>query len=311
MDEKKLQEMMDEITNGKDYDKEQMLQIQYGIEDGLTKEQIQFYADSKFSDLQMEEIRWGFEDGLTMKQVQTYAKPEFDSEQMRQIRGGLESKLTMKQVSIYTNSEFNEDQMYEIRCGLEHGLTMEQVQTYAKPEFDSEQMLEMREEAESHLSEITIHYKGELGEFDYNISDYVLLQDREGKDYLHYNDEIGNTIINLPKGITSTRHMFDGCYLPDDFKFGDFDTSEVTDMSSMFENCSIPDEFTFGNEFDTRNVKDMSCMFNGCSMPEDFVFNDKFVINDDCIVENMFEDSNIDDLSPLEEPNLEAEGEEL
>lgn len=41
------------------------------------------------------------------------------------------------------------------------------------------------------------------------------------------------------------------------------------------------------------------------------ITNDKFVINDDCIVENMFEDSNIDDLSPLEEPNLEAEGEEL
>ena len=253
MDEKKLQEMMDEITNGKDYDKEQMLQIQYGIEDGLTKEQIQFYADSKFSDLQMEEIRWGFEDGLTMKQVQTYAKPE----------------------------------------------------------FDSEQMLEMREEAESHLSEITIHYKGELGEFDYNRSDYVLLQDREGKDYLHYNEYISNATLDLPDGITNTRNMFKDCTLPNGFILGDFDTSEVTDMSSMFENCSMPDNFTLGDGFDTSNVKDMSCMFNGCSIPENFVFNDKFVINDDCIIENMFEDSNIDDLSPLEEPNLEAEGEEL
>lgn len=52
-------------------------------------------------------------------------------------------------------------------------------------------------------------------------------------------------------------------------------------------------------------------MFNGCSMSEDFVFNDKFVINDDCIVENMFEDSNIDDLSPLEEPDLETDEEEI
>ena len=60
-----------------------------------------------------------------------------------------------------------------------------------------------------------------------------------------------------------------------------------------------------------NSKKSMSCMFNGCSIPENFVFNDKFVINDDCIIENMFEDSNIDDLSPLEEPNLEAEGEEL
>ena len=212
---------------------------------------------------------------------------------------------------MYANPKFNGNQMEEIRLGFKHGLTMEQIQVYAKPKFSFEKMLEMREEMESHLSEITMYYKGELGEFNYSENDFTILQDKDGKEYLHYNDEIGNTILNLPKGITSTRHMFDGCYLPDDFKFGDFDTSEVTDMSSMFENCSIPDEFTFGNGFDTRNVKDMSCMFNGCSIPENFVFNDKFVINDDCIIENMFEDSNIDDLSPLEEPNLEAEGEEL
>ena len=55
----------------------------------------------------------------------------------------------------------------------------------------------------------------------------------------------------------------------------------------------------------------MSYMFNGCSVPDDFVFNDKFVINDNCIVDNMFEDSDIDDLSPLEEPDLEVDGTSL
>ena len=101
--------------------------------------------------------------------------------------------------------------------------------------------------------------------------------------------------------------MFKDCTLPNGFTFGDFNTSKVTDMSGMFENCSMSDNFALGNGFDTRNVEDMSYMFNGCSVPDDFVFNDKFVINDNCIVDNMFEDSDIDDLSPLEEPDLEVD----
>ena len=271
----------------------------------------------------MEQIRKGFEHELTMEQVQLYAKPKFSAgfsnedrdywgynNQMEQIRKGFEHGLNMEQIQSYTDSKFEDWRMEEIRLGFEHGLTMEQVQLYAY-EFDKDLMQEMREDAESHLSEITAHYKGELGEFDYNRSDFVLLQDREGKDYLHYNEYMGNTTLDLPNGITNIRNMFKDCTLPDGFAFGDFDTSKVMDMSGMFENCSMSDGFTFGNGFDTRIVEDMSYMFNGCSVPEDFVFNDKFVINDDCIVENMFEDSNIDDLSLLEEPNLEVDGEEI
>ena len=233
-------------------------------------------------------IRKGFENGLSLEQIQIYAKPEF-----------------------YASEFIKYSQMHQIRLGLEHGLTTEQVQTYAKSEYYWEQMQEMRHDLESHLSEITTHYKGELGEFDYNRSDFVLLKDKDGKDYLHYNEYIGNTTLDLPNGITNTRNMFKDCTLPDGFAFGDFDTSKVTDMSGMFENCSMSDGFTFGNGFDTRIVEDMSYMFNGCSVPDDFVFNDKFVINDNCIVDNMFEDSNIDDLSPLEEPDLEVDGEEI
>ena len=280
MDEKQLQEMMDEVTKGREFNGRQMKQIGLGFEYGLSVEQVQTYTNPKFDNYQMWEIREGFENGLTMKQVQFYADPKFDGWQMD-----------------------------EIRLGFKHGLTMEQVQSYG--EFDKNLMQEMRKEAELHLSETTTRYKGELGEFDYNRSDFVLLQDREGKDYLHYNEYIGNTTLDLPNGITNTRNMFKDCTLPNGFILGDFDTSEVTDMSGMFENCSMPDNFTLGDGFDTSNVKDMSCMFNGCSIPENFVFNDKFAINDDCIVENMFEDSNIDDLSPLEEPDLEIDEEEI
>jgi hypothetical protein len=270
------------------FDWKRMKEIKAGFENGLSEEQINLYANSKFDENQMYAIKKGFENGLSLEQIQIYAKPEF-----------------------YASEFIKYSQMHQIRLGLEHGLTTEQVQTYAKSEYHWEQMQEMRHDLESHLSEITTHYKGELGEFDYNRSDFVLLKDKDGKDYLHYNEYIGNTTLDLPNGITNTRNMFKDCTLPDGFAFGDFDTSKVTDMSGMFENCSMSDGFTFGNGFDTRIVEDMSYMFNGCSVPDDFVFNDKFVINDNCIVDNMFEDSNIDDLSPLEEPDLEVDGEEI
>jgi hypothetical protein len=309
MDEKQLQEMMDEVTKGREFNGRQMKQIGLGFEYGLSVEQVQTYTNPKFDNYQMWEIRKGFENGLTMKQVQFYADPKFDGWQMDEIRLGFKHGLSMEQVQVYSDSKFDWEQMDEIRLGFKHGLTMEQVQSYG--EFDKNLMQEMRKEAELHLSETTTRYKGELGEFDYNRSDFVLLQDREGKDYLHYNEYIGNTTLDLPNGITNTRNMFKDCTLPDGFAFGDFDTSKVTDMSGMFENCSMLDIFTLGNGFNTRNVEDMSYMFNGCSVPDDFVFNDKFVINDNCIVDNMFEDSDIDDLSPLEEPDLEVDGTSL
>ena len=309
MDEKKLQEMVDEVTKGKEFNGRQMKQIRLGFEYGLSVEQVQTYTNPKFDNYQMWEIRKGFENELTMKQVQFYANPKFDGWQMNEIREGFNNGLSMEQVQVYSNSKFDWEQMDEIRLGFKHGLTMEQVQSY--DEFDKNLMQEMRKEAELHLSETTTHYKGELGEFDYNRGDFVLLKDKNGRDYLHYNEHIGNTTIDLPNGVVNTRNMFKDCTLPNGFTLRDFDTSKVTDMSGMFENCSMSDNFTLGEYFDTSNVENMSYMFNGCSVPEDFVFNDKFVINDDCIVENMFEDSNIDDLSLLEEPNLETDEEEI
>ena len=40
----------------------------------------------KFNEYQMTEIIKGFEDGLSMEQVQFYAKPEFDENEMEVIR---------------------------------------------------------------------------------------------------------------------------------------------------------------------------------------------------------------------------------
>lgn len=67
-----------------------------------------------------------------------------------------------------------------------------------------------------------IHYEGELGCFDYDSEDYELITDDNG-DYLHYRGR--STVLNLPKGITNTRKMFQWCTFTEDFTLGDnFDT---------------------------------------------------------------------------------------
>jgi len=118
-----------------------------------------------------------------------------------------------------------------------------------------------------------IHYEGDLGCFDYSPEDYELIAD--GQDvYLHYK---GKTIaLSLPKGIKSTKRMFQEIKFPANFHFEDFDTSNVTDMSGMFSLSRLSKDFTLGANFDTSNVTDMSGMFGCCTMCSGFTLGDKF-----------------------------------
>ena len=64
---KSINELLEEVTNGVEFNYDQML-----------------------------EIRRGFKYGLSMEQVLTYAKPEFNNRQMFQIRKGFETDLSME-----------------------------------------------------------------------------------------------------------------------------------------------------------------------------------------------------------------------
>lgn len=64
MDEKQLQEMVDEVTRGKKFSWGQMEQIKEGFEYGLSMEQVQIYANPKFDVNQMAEIVKGFHHGF-------------------------------------------------------------------------------------------------------------------------------------------------------------------------------------------------------------------------------------------------------
>lgn len=150
------------------------------------------------------------------------------------------------------------------------------------------------------------HYKGELGEFDYDDKEFEVSEgeyhavSKEGEDYyvkykcLKY---IGKGLsVNLPRGCTSTKGMFKDCELPEGFTLGpDFDTSNVTNMSRMFYNCTKPKGFSLGDKFNTSNVTDMSYMFSGeVAFDEgsgfiDFSFGDKFDTSNVTNMSGMFE----------------------
>lgn len=134
-----------------------------------------------------------------------------------------------------------------------------------------------------------VHYKGYIGEFDYNsdIWEICVDEDFSNRDYLHFkNIYVEN--LELPKGLKSCRLMFYGCVLPKDFTLGDkFDTSTITDMSDMFLECKLSENFTLGHSFDTYNVTNMNGMFCSCKLPENFSLGYKFdtskVLNMECM----------------------------
>lgn len=72
----------------------------------------------KMTDSQLKEISDGFRHGLTKEQIEIYANPEYDSKQMQQLREGLEKGLDVSQ---YANPSIPHDEMSEIRKSLEQG----------------------------------------------------------------------------------------------------------------------------------------------------------------------------------------------
>lgn len=123
------------------------------------------------------------------------------------------------------------------------------------------------------------HYKGEIGEFDYDDEMYHI----SDNNYLRFNsDYVGP--IDLPKGVKNLSGLFTKCNIKEGCYLREFDTSEVENMEGMFNECSIPEKFILGNNFNTSNVKNMRYMFCDAELPKDFVLGDKFNTSN---VENM------------------------
>lgn len=130
----------------------EMEEIKKGFENGLTVEQVAFYAREEFKFHKMREIRKGFENGLTMEQVKLYAREEFEASQMEEIRLGFQNGLSMEQVAFYARKEFDSYRMDMVRCALKIGLNFEQAEFFTKDDFDGGQILQIRDGFKDGLS---------------------------------------------------------------------------------------------------------------------------------------------------------------
>lgn len=135
---------LDNLTKNKKFTRWQIEQIEAGIRDHLTDEQIAIYASKHFTATQMLYIRQLYtlpNRRLTLKEVKFIANPDFSIGQMDMIKWGFNSNLSFEQVKIYASTEFTEAQMNVIRAGLQDYLPVEQ---YADARFDAGQMEEIR-----------------------------------------------------------------------------------------------------------------------------------------------------------------------
>ena len=108
-----------------------------------------------------------------------------------------------------------------------------------------------------------IHYKGEIGEFDYDPKIWKI----EDNHLIFKNRKIKSLPENLelPKGCINTSDMFYKCTnLRDITPLENWDTSNVTDMDSMFCDCIKLEDIYPLQDWDVSNVENMSDMFSGC-----------------------------------------------
>lgn len=79
----------------------QMLQIEEGIRNGLSEDEISAYARADLEPLQMETLRLGIEDGLSPEQARMIANPEYTAKEMNKmidnILDGIEEKVPASQ----------------------------------------------------------------------------------------------------------------------------------------------------------------------------------------------------------------------
>lgn len=109
------------------------------------------------------------------------------------------------------------------------------------------------------------HFRGEIGDFEFQDSEFELCYDSENGIYLHYIGK-GKDIV-LPEGCTSCRYLFSECNL-EELDLTKFTTEGVDDMCGMFCDCSNLVKLNL-NDFDTSRVTNMKDMFAGCESLND------------------------------------------
>ena len=113
---------------------------------------------------------------------------------------------------------------------------------------------------ESQVNQTLIHYKGILGEFDYDPSLWGIVDN-----YLVFKDRDITSLpenLELPKGCIDTSCMFSTCTnLTDISPLQNWNISNVKHIWGMFKHCEKLTDISPLYNWDTSQVKDMSLMF--------------------------------------------------
>lgn len=91
-------------------------------------EQVKIIVNPELNWEQMEQLRWAFEYGLSIEQVEVIANEDFDWEQMEEVRLAFEHGLTVEQVEVIANKELDWEQMRQLRKAFENGASIKEVQ---------------------------------------------------------------------------------------------------------------------------------------------------------------------------------------
>ena len=116
---------------------------------------------------------------------------------------------------------------------------------------------------ENQAKQTLIHYKGEIGEFDYDPNIWQIIDN-------HLSFKIQAVVslpenLELPKGCTDMSFMFYYCKnLKDITPLQNWNTSKVENMQDMFYNCKNLTDITPLQNWDTSKVENMSYMFYNC-----------------------------------------------
>lgn len=136
-------DIYEKLTNKKRFGTWQKQQIESGIKEGLTFEQISVYAQSGFSAVQMAQIRANYTLNIPMEQVSLYADRRFNPKQMEEIAKGL--TITDKEnisdyVKLYADPNFTWEQMKALRLTLKNAISLDEFKIIAKLDFSAEQI---------------------------------------------------------------------------------------------------------------------------------------------------------------------------
>lgn len=129
---------------------------------GLTITQVEFLLNLNLTlnfdylGNEMNQVRYGFKEGLTMEQVRFYAKKEFDANQMIQIRKCYKVGLTMEQVALIANSRSSYESIAALRDCFKLGLSEEQVRRCEKFSDSFDKIIAIRSAILCGLSEENI-----------------------------------------------------------------------------------------------------------------------------------------------------------